>query len=35
MQEPLPLVLVPGPNCFARLYAEQIPASAGFPQAVL
>jgi pimeloyl-ACP methyl ester carboxylesterase len=26
MAEPLPLVLVPGLNCTARLYAEQIPA---------
>jgi pimeloyl-ACP methyl ester carboxylesterase len=26
MKEPLPVVLVPGLNCSARLYAEQIPA---------
>jgi pimeloyl-ACP methyl ester carboxylesterase len=26
MPEPLPVVLVPGLNCSARLYAEQIPA---------
>jgi len=26
MNEPLPIVLVPGLNCSARLYAEQIPA---------
>jgi pimeloyl-ACP methyl ester carboxylesterase len=26
MSEPLPVVLVPGLNCSARLYAEQIPA---------
>jgi pimeloyl-ACP methyl ester carboxylesterase len=26
MREPLPIVLVPGLNCSARLYAEQIPA---------
>src|ERR1700716_2114097 len=26
MPEPLPVVLVPGLNCSARLYAEQVPA---------
>ena len=26
MGEPLPTVLVPGLNCSARLYADQIPA---------
>ena len=26
MPAPLPIVLVPGLNCSARLYAEQIPA---------
>ena len=26
MAEPLPVVLIPGLNCSARLYAEQIPA---------
>lgn len=26
MSEPLPIVLVPGLNCSARLYAEQVPA---------
>ena len=26
MAEPLPMVLIPGLNCSARLYAEQIPA---------
>ncbi len=26
MPEPMPIVLVPGLNCSARLYAEQIPA---------
>lgn len=26
MREPLPIVLVPGLNCSARLYAEQVPA---------
>jgi pimeloyl-ACP methyl ester carboxylesterase len=26
MREPLPIVLIPGLNCSARLYAEQIPA---------
>ena len=26
MAEPLPIVLIPGLNCSARLYAEQIPA---------
>ena len=26
MSDPLPIVLVPGLNCSARLYAEQIPA---------
>jgi pimeloyl-ACP methyl ester carboxylesterase len=26
MQAPLPVLLVPGLNCSARLYAEQIPA---------
>jgi hypothetical protein len=26
MNEPLPIVLVPGLNCSPRLYAEQIPA---------
>jgi hypothetical protein len=25
MSEPLPIVLIPGLNCSARLYAEQIP----------
>jgi pimeloyl-ACP methyl ester carboxylesterase len=30
MSEPLPIVLVPGLNCTARLYAEQIPALWGF-----
>jgi hypothetical protein len=26
MAEPLPILLTPGLNCSARLYAEQIPA---------
>jgi hypothetical protein len=26
MAEPLPILLIPGLNCSARLYAEQIPA---------
>src|SRR5262245_6726751 len=30
MGEPVPIVLVPGLNCSARLYAEQIPALWGF-----
>jgi pimeloyl-ACP methyl ester carboxylesterase len=30
MSGPLPIVLVPGLNCSARLYAEQIPALWGF-----
>jgi pimeloyl-ACP methyl ester carboxylesterase len=30
MNGPLPIVLVPGLNCSARLYAEQIPALWGF-----
>jgi len=28
--EPLPLLLIPGLNCWARLYAEQIPALGRF-----
>ena len=30
MAEPLPIVLIPGLNCSARLYAEQIPALGRF-----
>ena len=30
MDGPLPIVLVPGLNCSARLYAEQVPALWGF-----
>ena len=30
MAEPLPLLLIPGLNCSARLYAEQIPALGRF-----
>jgi pimeloyl-ACP methyl ester carboxylesterase len=35
MNGPLPIVLVPGLNCSARLYAEQIPALWGFGPVIL